>query len=263
MSSVSCASAGNCAAVGLYQDRGGHAQMFAASQHQGRWGRAVEVPGLGALSKYGIADGSNVMSQVSCASPGNCLAGGTYTDKAKSLQGFLASERDGRWGDVMEMPGLGALNKGGGAGVDSVSCGAAGDCAAVGDYGEPYSDGFVVSEKNGVWGQAIDVPGLGALNGRIGGASSVSCASAGNCVLGGTYSDSSGGVNQGFVAVERHGRWGKATKLPGVIALNKGGDAWVEWVSCPPAGGCAAGGSYNDVPRSTSHFQGFVVSQTG
>src|SRR6266851_2987561 len=54
---------------------------------------------------------------------------------------------------------------------------------------------------------AIEVPGLGALN--TGGAVedvSVACGSAGSCVAGGGYTN---GGRQGFVAVERHGRWGR------------------------------------------------------
>jgi hypothetical protein len=259
MSQVSCASAGNCAAGGFYTDKGENQQGFLATEQDGHWGDVIEMPGLGALNKGG---GAGVES-VSCGATGNCAAVGDYTDGGDNGQGWVAVERDGRWGNAMNVPGLLALNSGMNAEVDSVSCPSAGNCAAVGAYGEPYSDAFVVSEKNGVWGKATNVPGEPALNGRIGGADSVSCASAGNCALGGAYSDSSGGVMQGFLAVERHGRGGKATKMPGLIALNKGGDTGVSSVSCPPAGGCAAGGSYIDLPKSVSHFQGFIVSQTG
>ncbi len=59
---------------------------------------------------------------------------------------------------------------------------------------------------------------------------------------------------------ERNGPWGKAIKVPGLAALNKGGAALVGSVSCAPSGGCAAGESYTD---RRGHFQGFVVSQTG
>jgi hypothetical protein len=60
----------------------------------------------------------------------------------------------------------------------------------------------VVSEKSGVWGRAIKVPGLGALNkGGNAGVRSVSCASPGTCAGGGSYADRSGHYNrlQGFV----------------------------------------------------------------
>jgi hypothetical protein len=162
-------------------------------------------------------------------------------------------------GKVRDVPGIAALNQGGSASVDSVSCASAGNCAAAGTYGEPYGEGFVVSERNGVWGKAIDVPGLAALNGRIGGANSVSCASPGNCSAGGSYSNSSGGKTQGWEALERHGRWAKAIEVPGLGALNKGGDAIVSEVSCARPLSCAAGGTYTD---RRHHFQGFVVSPT-
>ena len=253
VNSVSCGSAGNCAAGGDYADQAGNSQGFVASERDGVWGRAIEVPGLGALNKGGGVGGVGVFS-VSCASAGNCAAGGSYTDSGGSGQGFVVSERDGRWRKAIEVPGLAALEPFN-PGVYSVSCASAGNCAAVG-YGFPYGNGFAVSERNGRWGKAIDV----ALGGRFAGLNSVSCASPGNCAAGGFYSNDSGDIVQGLVAVERHGSWREAVDVPGLGALNKGGYAEVTSVSCPPAGGCAAGGDYTD---RRGHSQGFVVSQTG
>ena len=106
----------------------------------------------------------------------------------------------GSWRHAIEVPGLGTLNAGGEAGVRSVSCGSAGNCAAGGFYTGPVRvQAFVVSERNGRWGKAIAVPGLGALN--VGGnaqVNSVSCGSAGNCAAGGSYRDGSGNP-QAFV----------------------------------------------------------------
>ncbi len=48
--------------------------------------------------------------------------------------------------------------------------------------------------------------------------------------------------------------------MPGLAALNAGVDAGVVSVSCPPVGGCTAGGHYAD---GRGHDQGFVVSQNG
>src|SRR6266851_3720440 len=93
--SVSCPSAGSCAAGGVYRDGGGHQQGFVVSERNGVWGRAVEVPGLGFLNKGGNAR----VSSVSCASPGNCSAGGDYTSDASGrLQAFVVSETGGSWG---------------------------------------------------------------------------------------------------------------------------------------------------------------------
>jgi len=48
---VSCASAGNCAAVGFYSTASLHHQAFVVSEVKGAWGRAEQVPGLAALDK--------------------------------------------------------------------------------------------------------------------------------------------------------------------------------------------------------------------
>ena len=246
MSSVSCPVAGNCAAVGVYSARRGHSPMFAVSLRHGRWGPAVEVPGLGTLGKG--AAGSEVTS-LSCGSAGNCAAGGDYTDDHGIRQGFVAVERDGRWGTAIEVPGLGALNRGGnaqnqmGAEVTSVSCGPAGTCAAGGGYwdrrGQPQ--GFVVSLRHGRWGTAVEVPGRADAW-----VFSVSCGPAGTCAAGGT----------GFVAVERHGAWRRAVEVPGLAALNAASGGLVLSVSCGHAGTCAAGGYYTD---HSHHEQGFVT----
>ena len=253
VTSVSCASAGNCAAGGDYGGPGGRTQGFVVSEENGLWGQAIEVPGLGALNKGHLA----AIHSVSCASAGNCTAGGHYyADRAQ--RGFVASEKNGEWGQAIEVPGLGALNTGGDADVYSVSCASAGNCAAGGRYLTRRYDrkGFVAVERNGVWGQAIDVPGLDALNkGGYSRVFSVSCASAGNCTAGGHYEVRSGG-GPGFVAVERDGRWGRAGAVPGMRALNKGGYARVNSVSCGSAGNCAAGGAYQ---HYFGHGQGFVA----
>jgi hypothetical protein len=254
ISSVACPSAGNCAVGGGYEDRSGNQQAFVAVEQSGVWGTAIQVPGLEALNAGGSA---NVVS-VSCGSAGNCAAGGYYADGDGHYQGFVVSEQDGVWGTAIEVPGLGALNKGDRASVNWVSCGSAGNCAAGGAYagGLGRLHGFVAVERNGVWGTAIQVPGLAALNKR-GDAfvTSVSCASAGNCAAGGYYSDRSH-HRQGFVDVERNGVWGTAIRVPGLRVLNAGGSAEVGSLSCPAPGSCAAGGFYTG---RSGHRQGFVT----
>ena len=255
--SLSCASAGNCAAGGDYKDGSADFQAFVVSERNGAWGKAIEVPGSGTLNKGGVA----FAGSVSCASAGNCAAGGDYTDGSNLQQAFVVTERNGSWGKAIEVPGSGTLNKGGVASAGSVSCASAGSCAAVGLYtdGSNLEQAFVVSERNGAWGKAIEVPGTRTLN--AGGnaqveVGSVSCASAGNCAAGGFYTDGSH-RQQAFVVSERNGTWGKAIEVPGTRTLNVGGSAQVEFVSCRLAGNCAAGGTHTD---GHGHQRAFVVS---
>jgi hypothetical protein len=242
--SLSCASAGNCSAGGFYTVRSGSTQAFVVSDVKGTWHTAIEVPGMAAL-KTGRAQ---VLS-VSCASAGNCGAGGFYTN-ATGVQAFVVNEENGVWHHAAEVPGSAALNVGGYAGLTSVSCRKPGNCSAGGYYeGSSTSyQGFVASEVNGTWHRASRVPGIvsSPANGHVGPTAqvnSVSCASAGNCSIGGFYYDSS--HIQPFVGAEVKGIWRKAVKVPGTAALSNG-DAEINAVSCGSAGSCSAGGWYTD-----------------
>ena len=81
----------------------------------------------------------------------------------------MVSQANGVWGTAEEVPGTPILNAGGGAGVTSVSCALGGYCAAVGSYSDSrgHQQAFVVSEANGVWGSAEEVPGTAARARRI------------------------------------------------------------------------------------------------
>ena len=260
VNSVSCASAGNCTAGGLYTDSSGDGQVFVVSQVNGTWGKAEKVPSIAALNTGG---GAGVTS-VSCGSAGNCSAVGFYNDSSGESGVRGQPGRHGPWGKAEEIPGTAALDTGGDARVTSVSCGSAGNCTAGGDYsGSRHGRAFVVSQVHGIWRKAEKVPGTAALNtGGSAGVSSVSCASAGNCSAGGFYADSSG-HQQVFVVSQVNGTWRKAEEVPGTAALNKGNRADLSSVSCGSAGNCSAGGSYTDRDRGhAGRVQAFVVSRT-
>jgi hypothetical protein len=104
------------------------------------------MPGTAALDQGGPAGALSV----SCASAGNCSAGGSYADGPDSAQAFVAGEVSGTWHAAREVPGTAVLNQGGaGAAVNSVSCAMAGNCAAVGFYtgsSSRHVQAFVVNE---------------------------------------------------------------------------------------------------------------------
>jgi hypothetical protein len=311
VTSVSCASAGNCAAGGIFSSADQTVNSgFVLDERNGRWGRATLVHGT-------AAPAFSQVNSVSCPSAGNCGAGGFYGNHAfvvserngrwskviivpaaglesvaaagrcvavGGVEAFLVSEFHGRWGRARSVPGLASLTgpfPGIPEAANSVSCGSAGNCVIGGDYRgrlhgiAPDEPAFLVTEKNGRWGKAFQVPGMAALNSA--GLSStptinsVSCASAGNCVAGGYYETHAGlcGLNgegvpgsggcQAFVVSEKNGRWGKAIEVPGTAALNVGGYAAVTSASCGSAGNCVAGGFY--YRASTGPTGAFVVRE--
>ena len=191
--SVSCASVGNCAVTGYYEDGDG-GQGFVVNQTGGMWGNAIAIPALIGLNTGGDAQGTSV----SCASAGNCAVTGHY-DNGVGEQGFVVNQTGVTWGNAIPIPALISLNTGGFAEGTSVSCASAGNCAVTGFYTDsPGKQGFVVNQTNGTWGDAIAIPALIGLNTGDGAeGNSVSCASVGNCAVTGYYNDSS--RLQGFV----------------------------------------------------------------
>jgi cytochrome c551/c552 len=256
ISSVSCASAGNCSAGGSYTGGSGHSQAFVVNEKNGTWGNAKEVPHSASLNTGGSAR----IYSVSCPSAGDCSAGGYYTGGSSHLEAFVVNEKNGTWGNVEEVPHSASLNAGGYAEISSVSCASAGNCSAGGSYtgGSSHRQVFVVNEKNGTWGNAKEVPHTASLNtGGYGYINSVACASAGNCSAGGSYTDGSAHL-QALVVNKKNGTWGNAKEVPHSASLNTGGSAYINSVACASAGNCSAGGSYTD---GSGHFQAFVVNE--
>ncbi|HEX7994630.1 MAG TPA: hypothetical protein VF506_11960, partial [Streptosporangiaceae bacterium] len=101
------------------------------------------------------------------------------------------------------------------------------------------SSAFVVSQVNGVWGKARQVPGIAALKqGGQANVSSVSCTSPGDCSAGGFFDEAASGpgccTSRGFVVSQVNGVWGKARAVPGTAGIYS--------VSCAANGNCGAAG---------------------
>ncbi|MGA2970811.1 MAG: hypothetical protein ABSE75_13535 [Acidimicrobiales bacterium] len=240
--------------------------LAALSSHvgsPGTWNVAIELPGSAALNVGGNA---GVLS-ISCASSGNCSAGGNYIDGSSHLQAFVADESGGTWGSAVEVPGTAALNVGGNAAVNSVSCTSVGNCAAGGAYTDGAGDGqgFVVNETNGTWGTAtevVDPLAIGSVNAT--GVASLSCSGNGSCSAVG-FDVTTGGAPTGYVLSETSGTWSAATEITMTSTLGSGGTG-LSAVSCSSPGNCAAEGAgvYQDAAvHGGVAYIPFEVSETG
>jgi hypothetical protein len=166
---------------------------------------------------------------------------------------------NGAWGPAVQVPGSAALNKGGFAQLNGVSCPTAGNCSAGGSYAasSTSTQPMVVTEKNGTWGTAIEVPGSATLNtGKNMSVTEVSCVSPGTCSAAGGFhaSNHSQGV---WVASQKGGTWGPAGTIPGLSGLATGGQAEVNGLSCATSDSCGLVGDYTTM---TGSQQPFVVS---
>jgi Big-like domain-containing protein len=204
VTSVACPAAGDCVAVGTYDNA---ADLFVVNQENGSWQSARHLIGTDLSVYYGSP-------RVACAAAGNCFV---------TAGGYVAAETGGTWGAVSQLPGgLTAL---------ALSCVRGGDCTAGGTNG---TDAEVDTEKGGTWGTPAVLPQ--SINaGGYAKVTAVSCASDGNCGAVGSYS-TSGDLAEPFVAGEESGTWQAITQVQQSLASVGSMTA----ISCPATGDCGA-----------------------
>jgi hypothetical protein len=175
---------------------------------------------------------------VACPPAGSCVAVGTYASgEASGGDAMVVSESDGVWNQASEIAPPSSPAPFVEARLDSVACPAAGSCVAIGEY----LDGtMAVSESDGVWGQAIEIPGV-VLR-------SIACRAPGSCVAIGT---ASGGATKIVGVIESGGVWGEPQGI--ALPANDAPEYVVELapLACQVSGPCVTVGSYTD----TSHQQ--------
>jgi hypothetical protein len=253
MHSVSCPSAGNCTAVGRYEDASANRLGLLLTQKLGTW-TAVEAT----LPTGADSDPNPILGPVSCASAGNCTTVGFYNDTSGKQQGVMLTETAGRWAPgVMAVPPSAATNPM--VTINAVSCTSPGNCTAAGWYTDSsgHQQGLVLTQSSGRWVAAKAKLPAGAATNPLVYTSSVSCASAGNCAVVGEYNDTSGN-EQGLLLTESSGTWVAAkAKLPSGAAANP--FAAFTSLSCASAGNCTAVGYYED---TSGHSQGLMITQS-
>src|SRR5262249_39599734 len=239
---------------GAYIDSSNNQQGLLLTQTSGKWATGVKAPlPAGAAPDPGVA-----LRSVSCASAGNCTAVGNYPDSSGRTQALLLTRTSGH-GTAAEPPVPAHADPDAGVVSNSVSCGSAGNCTAVGNYlgspGRPH--GLLLTQTSGHWTAAKAPLPANAAPDLFVDLLSVSCASAGNCTAVGAYTDSSTN-QQGLLLIQTSGHWTAAeAPVPPGAAADPLADP--NWVSCGSAGNCPAVGDYLGSP---GHRQGLLLIQT-
>jgi hypothetical protein len=259
LAGVSCPSVGNCAAAGGYRDDTGHFQGILLTQTGGSWQPGVEMT----LPANAAAQPRVVVTSVSCAAAGECSAVGTYVDAAGDRQGLLVVQAAGAWqpGVEVTLP-ANALGSGQAVALNSVSCGAAGGCSAVGSYTDSANGtrGLLVTETAGAWQPAIEArPPANARPAPYVGLSAVSCASSGECTAVGYYADTDSNTQELWLT-ETAGTWGTGVEaaLPPDADADPG--AAPSSVACAAPQDCSAVGTYRN---GAGHRQGLLAAPLG
>jgi hypothetical protein len=273
LSALSCRSAGNCGAIGSYDDDLGDSQGLLVTQAHGKWQRGVEAqaPAGAAADAFRPADGGGLVD-ISCPGVGDCTAIGRYTDSAETDHGGLFSESHSRWtpGTRMQLPANAVRPvkpKAGGViddlGLAAVSCSSVGNCVAVGNYETDAEvwDAMLVSEHNGHWARAVEAPlPAGApVAGQDAVLLTVTCSSGGTCTAAGKYVDAAG-HQQGLLISGANGSWTAAPAPAAPSDANSDPNIVPSSVACTSTGDCAAVGTYvNPLENSL----GLIFSESG
>jgi hypothetical protein len=209
----------------------------------------------------GIPEG--YLPTLTCVSPGNCEAGGVYGVDG-GVEGLIVNESHGEWTapvtlqaplDAAQSPSLT---------IYALSCGARGDCAAVGNYEDRAgtTQAFVANEVSNAWSRAtkVTLPANALDVGQSALLRSVACSSPGDCSAVGDYQDNNrvASRNQGFDTDEVHGHWTRATEITTTSRVNFNPFITMNQIACASQGECVAVGSFVDENDVT---QGLIESE--
>ena len=258
--SVSCASAGNCTAVGTFRSATGR-EAFTMTSNDGVWGQPT--PAVFANGVQNTSPNAYFRS-VSCASAGNCTAVGYFWSAAGGYQAFTMTSNDGVWGQARPAVfASGVQNASPTSFFNSVSCVPSGKCIAVGRFKNAAGgyEAITMTLADGVWAlpeAAVFSSGVqhALPNGSF---SSVSCAASGKCTAVGRFK-SAAGDDQPFTMTSTDGVWAQAR--PAVFASgvqNTAPDAEFNSVSCAVAGYCTAVGEFLNAAGS---WEAFTMTST-
>jgi LPXTG-motif cell wall-anchored protein len=261
LTSVSCASASNCTAVGYFTNTNGDWELATTSSNNGIWSQATRAV-YPAATRNSVPD--EYFNKVSCSSAGNCTAVGWFSTASGTYEALTMTSTNGTWAQAQPVlfP-AGTLSGNPFSELNSISCSSAGNCTAIGRYSAAGggTEAFALSSTNGTWANPVRITfNTGVLNSSPENYSyDVSCVSAGNCTAVGTFRNTAG-VEEGFSVSSISGTWGTArpstvivsgqsTRRPGSIGS----------VSCAGALLCTAGGAVKD---GSNKNQAFLMSSS-
>ncbi len=287
---ISCASSGNCTAVGSYVDTDGDIAGLLLTETGGVWAQGIEAQIPSALASLPQGQHNQLrFVSVQCVSAGNCSAianvsaftgsplspvAGTYASAGRT-EPVAFTETGGVWSPGQELQTPADTESFGSNSIDSLSCSAEDDCVAVGDYSSPRGSwGFAVSETNGVWGSGGAVVGPTEPDGVTGARlDAVSCTGVGECTAVGSVGIdvlNSGSYEEPLAVTETNGAWGTASTLnqpanalpiaQAQMETGLGVTIALDSLSCSSAGNCDAAGGYAD---DNGVAQGMFIEEVG
>jgi Cutinase len=189
------------------------------------------------------------LDSVACASASSCVAVGHYSDSSGNQQGLLETLSGTTWTPA-EAPLPAGAESDPNVSLDSVACGSASSCVAVGyDENSPSGQRGLLEALSGTtWTSAWAPAPANADDPPDDILYSVACPSAASCVAVGSYfvdvnPTSPAGYNAGLVETLSGGTW-----TPAQTPVESFSQTSLAFVTCTSASSCVAAGDDNGTP---------------
>ncbi|HTT53710.1 MAG TPA: hypothetical protein VMH35_20130 [Streptosporangiaceae bacterium] len=247
ISGVACPSAGECVAVGSYQDSSGNSQGLLLTGHGSSWTAARAPVPPGAAGNSGVT-----ITEIACPSAGECVAVGFWVDSSLNSHLFLLTMRGSSW-TAATAPLPAGASASYGAGVSVLACPSATACTAAGSYNDSSGTAhlFLLTMGGSSWTAATTALPAGAPAIPYIFIEGIACRSAAVCIATGWYGDANAppAGNQGLLLTQHGSSWTAATApLPGGITAPYT-SVWA--AACSAGAGCVAVGDYQVSPASS------------
>jgi len=261
LSEVACPAPGSCVAIGWYIDSNNDVEGLIETLSGGTWTAfRAPVPDDASVHPFPANGGlpPTALIVVRCATVGDCVATGDYTDLSGGMQPLIDTLSDGTWtADRGPVPGNAAAPNPY-AFLWAVACQAPGSCVAGGHYNTRggQSRDLVATQSGGTWiPAATPLPPDAAAtqqwsSSEITGLTAMTCQAVGTCLAGGSYIVRNGTL-EGVLDAQSGGTWTAVrAPLPAGAAVAKQ-FVFFDSAACPTSGSCFFVGGYKAADGST------------
>ncbi len=248
---MSCPSRGSCEAAFTFPFD--PVRPLLAAETAGVWQLPIY---LAMPSDSWNGNGQGVVTALTCTSPGNCIAVGTYESNVSRMKAFVAIESSGAWAPAVTL----AITD-----FDfqpaSISCPSVNLCVMVGTRTQIVTQALspvVGTLSAGTW--SFVSPSAIGVNAHRLSLTSVTCISIGNCMIVGNYQSTvSSATGYKFASIaEAHGRLGAIKFIPTIAGWSGyAAGSQVLSIACPLSTWCEAVGSVYEAGQSIR--QAFTV----
>jgi hypothetical protein len=196
---------------------------------------------------------------VACTGAADCVAGGSYYNKADHEIPMIVTGQKGRWtrAFALRLPST-SFDRARQGLITAIACPAKQACIAVGYLGANFNEGqgFIATQSSKGWAVRVAPTPAKAAAKPYAELEAITCDGPGYCEAVGFYTNSKRHTDA--IAITRtRGKWGSAriVQMPANGATGPDTDGYLAGITCPKPGSCLGDGGYEVAPNDFHAFE--------